>query len=279
MNARTPIGLLELLLESVQSTDSSPDFGSSHEDAICDEAGCREDRERVVLVDPAEAPELVDVSAKAAKATYSSGSLKGKLKRTLYPRNVLRRRQVVIGLHQMGVELRTTWPSWWKVTAHYVVRPDGSIAKVHPVDVRLVSTNRVDRSPYACIAIEFAGNFEGLEGSGNWAWPDRNGRGRLGLQQERSGRWLVRRICVEVDNVGGEVVGIVPHCTTGRDEHGRPNRQICPGSAIWSRVGERSAAELGLAVPGPTWKAGGIVIPESWHGAHWGQVSRYLPNV
>lgn len=271
----TPHGLLELLVAAARLTDASGDFDglASHDDAVCDVSACLEERASAPLV---EVPTIVDVTDRAARAVYSSGSVKGKAKRTLYPRNVLAKRRVIVALHQMGVEVPTSWPSWWKVTCHYAVRPDGSIARVHPIDVRLISTNRADRSPFACVAIEFAGNFEGVDGTGNWAWPDRNGHGRAGEAQLRSGLWLLAHIKAEVEAAGGILEGVIPHRTTGRDEHGKPNRQICPGSRVWSGVGERGAADLGLAIPGPTWKAGGLTIPDVWHGPDFQRVTRYL---
>lgn len=268
-------GLLELLLSSVSATDAGPDFGEEgpEDDAVCDGPACAEDRAGTVGFAPTS---IVDVRDKAAAAVYRSGSLAGKSKRRLYPPVVLAKRRVVIGLHQMGVEIPTSWPSWWKVTCHYAVRPDGSIAIVHPIDRRLVCTNRVDRAPWHCIGIEFAGNFEGVDGTGNWALPARNGRGRAGEAQLSAGRWLVRHIVGEVAGLGGVVEGILPHRVTGRDSRGRPNRQICPGSRIWSEVGEWSAAELGLAVPGPDFALGGLTIPESWHGRHRHAITRWL---
>lgn len=269
--------LLDFLFSRDVDHDDEQD-GSQHDDAIgcANELACRDERLIADATPTALAP--IDLQAKAAKATYSSGSIKGKAKRTLYAPVDLSKRRVVIGLHQMGVELPSSWPSWWKVTGHLVIRTDGTPLILHPVRTRLVATNRVDRAPWHCIAIEFAVNAEGVDGSGRWYAPERNGRGRISESQIAGGRWACGWIYDEVRKAGGQVMGILPHITTGRDSRGRPNRQICPGSRIWSNVGEWAAVEYGLAIPGPTWKAGGLPLPPAWRGVYYDRADdRLLP--
>jgi len=217
---------------------------------------------------------VLDLEARAANVSYGNG----KNKRRRYPRVDLRSRRVLIALHQTGVERSEgRWrKSAHRVTCHRGIGPTGLRYHVHPLKVRLVATNRFDRAPFHCIAIEVFGNFEGLDGSGRWYKPERFGYGRASDAQLAATQVEVRNICSEVTMLGGRVEGIVPHIVAGRDRLGRPNRQICPGSRVWSNVGEWAGAELGLAVPGPGYTAGGLEIPAGWHGQHWEDCENFL---
>ncbi len=219
---------------------------------------------------------VVDLQDAAARVQYRNG----KVKRTRYRPNDLAKLKVVISLHQAGVERpESRWQqSAHRVTCHRAIGPTGVRYKVHPLETRLVSTNRFDRSPYACIAIEFLGNFEGTDGSGRWYQPERFGAGRATDAQIEAGFIEVGEICEDVRSCGAEamVVAIGPHIVAGRDKRGQPNRQFCCGSRQWSLVGERAGAELDLAVPGPDFSLGGLPIPDSWHGPYWPQCKRFL---
>lgn len=243
--------------------------GCSAEEA----AACLREREAAANALPRF--EVVDVEAKAANVTYGPG---GQVKRTRFRRVRLARRRVLISLHQTGVE-RTSerWRrSAHRVTCHRFVGPLGTRYRVHPLGVRLVATNRLDRSPYHCIAIELGGNFERIDGTGSWYRPERFGFGRATDAQLDAAFEEVRQVCAEVSDAGGVVEGVVPHIIAGRDRRGRPNRQACPGSRQWSEVGERAGAELGLAVPGEDFAVGGLAVPEAWHGPFWPHCSRFL---
>jgi hypothetical protein len=266
--------VLAAMLAPFLRTDASEEWGESlpeDADGCANEALCRLEREQ-----PALAQGPVDLTTAAAKAKYTSGSLKGKLKRIAYPPVPLAKRRVVIALHQFGVEIPARWPSWHKVTCHWGIRTDAVPLHVHPVTTRLMATNRFDRAPWHAVAIEFAGNFEGVDGSGRWSHGERNGRGRVSQAQIVAGRWTVAKIIEQVAEAGGKVEGIVPHLIAGRDSRGRPNRQICPGSRIWSEVGEWSAAEFGLAIPGPGFALGGLPLTPTWHGPYHEVAARRL---
>jgi hypothetical protein len=269
-----PIGLLHLLLTQLHATDACEPWDDATtvdgvSPGLCASERAWGDRSLALSTAP---PKVVDLVDEAARARYADGTVK----RTAYPRVELHRRRLVIGLHQMGVEVPSTWPSFSRVSAHYVVLPDGSIVWLHPHDVRLRCTNRVDRAPWHCIGIEFAGNFEGIDGNGRWAGPPRNGQGRASDAQIASGRWLVQEIVRHVGRAGATVEGILPHRTTGRDKRGGPNRQICPGSRVWGEVGEWAGAELGLAIPGDTWALGGLPVPAEWRSEHHARCRRFF---
>lgn len=264
--------ILSLLLQQARADDACEDWPDVEVDGA-DAGRCALDRLVVEPIEiPAWGPKVVDLTDRAASSKYADG----RVKRTAFPRVVLAKRRVVVGLHQMGVEVPVSWPSWHKVTAHYVVLPDGSIVENHPIDVRLICTNRFDRAPWHCIGIEFAVNAEGVDGSGRWAGPAKNGRGRVSDRQVTAGRWLVGEIAASLRARGHDLEAVVPHRVAGRSRKGVPNRQICPGSRIWGEVGEWSAVEHSLAIPGPDFKLGGLTIPPEWRSPHYENVTRFL---
>jgi hypothetical protein len=282
--ALAPLGLLDLLLELLRrsGSDASPPWESSI--AAC-EAGEADECARERLITDAERlyrwPEI-DLTERAALARYDdttdkAGNIrKGAIKRTAFRPVDLSRRRVIIVLHQMGVERSATSSRWPLVTAHRVVGPDATIYKLHPITTRLVAANRLDRAPYHAISIEVAGNFEANDGRGDWFAPDTFGRGRASVAQVEACRQLVADLCTEVALAGARVDGIVPHRVSGRDRNGKPNRGACPGSRVWSEVGEWCGAELGLRVPSEGFRVGGDPVPAAWHGEHWARCARFL---
>ena len=88
--------LFASLLAPFLRTDASEEWGEStpeDADGCANEALCRLEREQ-----PALAQGPIDLTTAAAKAKYTSGSLKGKLKRSAYPPVPLAKRRVVIAL-------------------------------------------------------------------------------------------------------------------------------------------------------------------------------------
>lgn len=280
------LSLIPWITDAIEDWDPEP---SEEVDALQagDDRAAADDLEDPVK--PGKPPVIypvVDLEARAATARYrgprdpkTGKRLPGKLKRTRYPRVDLKTRRVVIGLHQAGVERsEARWlQSAGAVTCHRAIGPAGNRYRVHPLDRRLICTNRVDRAPWHCIGIETLGNFKGTP-DGRWYKPEIFGRGQLGAAQLTA---LQQEIVAIIDEVardyGAEVMGILPHRTTGQDSRGRPNRQICCGYEVWSGAGEWAGAELGLRVPSSTWKAGGLTIPEQWHGEYWPRCARFLP--
>lgn len=208
----------------------------------------------------------LDVEDRAKSTTYRNK----RRKRDRWPPVDLSARRVVIVLHQTGVQRSAArWrETMHRVTCHRGIGPDGARYRVHPLNTRLVAANRLDRAPFHAISIEIAGNFEGIDGSGKWWAPDRMGRGRASPAQIAGARQAVRDICREVSQAGGRVEAIAPHRIAGRDANGWPNRTLCPGSRVWSEVGEWASAVLGLGVPGPGVCLGGAPIPREWHGPY-----------
>lgn len=267
------LALRRFVEDLTRATDKGDAWEADDDGGSCDDlelAECRRERERAR---PGSVGRIVDLEGKAAAAKYKSGIVK----RTRYPRVTLAKRRVVIVLHQTGVERPSSSQRWHLVTAHRVIAPNGDRMRLHPIDVRLVAANRLDRAPWHAVSIEVGGNFEGVDGGDpDWYQPNVLGRGRATDAQLESAFAEVEMICEEVAHAGGRVEAIAPHRIAGRDEHGRPNRQICPGSRVWSGVGERAGADLGLAIPAPGLALGGLPIPDEWHGPHFPGCTRLL---
>lgn len=259
MTIWNPVSWWMQLLDAMPDWDPDPPEPGELEECAAGRQ-CADDLENPFA--PGEPPAVypvVDLEAEAAKVTYPSG----KVKRTRFPRANLANRKVVIALHQMGVERADSSTRWKHVTAHRVIAPAGRRLRLHPLDVRLVCTNRLDRHPWHAIGIEVAGNFEETDGDGRWWKPEIYGRGRAGEAQLEALRQEIRDICLEVRAMGGDVIGIVPHRVAGQSK-GKPNRPLCCGSRVWIEAGEFMAHMLELAVPAPGWTIGGLPIPTEW---------------
>lgn len=270
-----PMALTQFLVAQLMAArgDAAPDWDDDDtEGADVDEQARAEGDRAVVVPTPGKIYPVQDLMTKAATARYADG----RVKRTAYPRVDLSKRRVLIWLHQVGAERADSNARWHLTTAHSAIKPSGTRCRLHPVNVRLVCQNRGDRSPWAGVGIEIGGNFEGVDGTGNWYRPDKFGRGRMSDAQVDATRQEVVAVIQAVADLGGVVEGIAPHIIAGRDKAGRPNRQLCPGSRAWSQVGEWAGAELGLKIPGPKFHLGGMPIPPSWYGPHRARCTRFL---
>jgi len=209
---------------------------------------------------------VVDLERKAATTRYRHN---GKIKRTRYRRVNLAKRVVVIVIHQMGVERAESSTRWHHTTCHRCIGAAGKRHRVHPLDVRLIAANALDRKPFHAITIEVEGNLEQFDGDGKWWMPDKMGSGRASVAQIIATRQEVEGVIAEVAALGGRVVAILPHRISGRNKKGKPNRPLCPGERLNAEVVEFCAREHGLAVAGDDFTLGGTVVPDGWHGAHW----------
>lgn len=265
---------LRVLVESAlgRHPDASPD-DTDRETCDPGDAGlCQIDRTRGDCGEALGPLPVVDLEQVCATVRYERGSLKGKVKRTLYPRVRLAARRVVVMVHQSGVERpeyaqdgKSPHPRRKHMTGHRAIGPQGVRYRLHPLDVRLVAGNRMDRDPWHALHIELVGNFEGVDGSRRWAFGATNGRGRASDAQLHALQAEIASLVDEVPRVaaGARVVAVVPHRITGRDKHGKPNREIDPGSRGW-RAAEQVAAALRLETPAPGFALGGLPIPDEW---------------
>ena len=210
-----------------------------------------------------EPPKILDMREKAATAKYKNG----KLKLTRYRRRKPGTCKLVTA-HQTGVERRDDSTRFYRVSAHYVITRSGWLIINFDHDVRLASSNALDRSPYQAVNIEVSGNFEGLDGSGRWWRPDLVGKGRATPAQLKTLCWLLDKIAREEP-----IEMVAPHRVSGRkwDKKRRkwiPNRQICPGSRVW-QCAEGWAMRNGILVPDGDDTMGGLPIEEAWRTQAW----------
>lgn len=217
-------------------------------------------------------PTIVDLEAAAAKSRYRTS---GKIKRTKFKPVDLRKRVVIIVLHQAGAKRgeSTTAKRGPEYTCHRLIGPTGVRYRVHPIDCVLEAADAFNYRPFHALDIEFGGNFAGIAGDPRTFWrPDVLGRSVLTPAQAKAGLDEITQLISEVEAEGAIVRGIAPHRVSGNDKHGKPNRPICCGSEIWSIVGERAAMQHGLLVPGPDQTWGGLRIHDAWHGVYYGSL-------
>jgi len=156
-------------------------------------------------------------------------------------------------LHQTGFSCWTDDnPMWAKVRAHFVVRQDGSVLKLHDPLVRMRYGSGVCNAQG--ITIEHEGNLPSA--SGKWWGAERYGRDQLAdhPEQVRASRELLRMLAAEYPTL----TKVIAH------RHISANKANCPGPDLWREVGEWSIRELGLVEVAPLPK--GLALPDTWRG-------------
>ena len=182
-------------------------------------------------------------------------------------------------LHQMGFSRGSDPYRYRKVTAHYIILPDGTIAQLHPVTTKLAASSGFNEGG---IAIEFAGNFPAVSQSTDpdhfwrplpYEYEDKEtgeikqhpgfGMDQLTPEQATSGRWLVEYLNdVVLPDIGGELTVMVAHRQSGKE------RQNDPGPDVWGNVGQWGVDYLGLSDGGPNYSIGnGNPIKQAWRDA------------
>ena len=76
------------------------------------------------------------------------------------------------------------------------------------------------------------------------------------------------QICADEAEAGGKIEAVFPHRISGRNKHGKPNRQGCPGSRVYSHA-EGWALVHGLRAAAADERYGGTVVPEEWRSQAW----------
>jgi hypothetical protein len=151
-------------------------------------------------------------------------------------------------LHQMGLSRGNDLQRYKRVTAHFVILPDGRIAQLHPTSARLSASHGFNGRS---IAIEFAGNLRSL--NGKWWRPDTYGRDTLTRAQVESGRKLLR-------GLASQGVRFVFAHRQSYDQRGND-----PGPEIWASVGQWAINMLGMSDGGPDYAIdSGRPIPAEW---------------
>ena len=179
-----------------------------------------------------------------------------------------------IVLHQMGFSRGNDPYKYRKVTAHYIITPDGTIAQLHPVTAYLYAANGFNEGG---ISIEFAGNFPAVSQSTDpdhfykpFDWVDEEGKTRKGFGMDQltpaqvmAGRWLVEYLHdVVLPDINTDLTVMLAHRQSGQE------RQNDPGPDVWANVGQWAVDNLGLSDGGPGFYVqNGNPIKESWRDA------------
>ncbi|WP_086001705.1 N-acetylmuramoyl-L-alanine amidase [Plesiocystis pacifica] len=151
-------------------------------------------------------------------------------------------------LHQMSFSRGNDLQRYLKVTAHFIIVPDGTIAQLHPISARLSASDGFNGRS---VAIEFAGNLRSIKGG--WYRPDDYGRDVLTAAQIMTGRKLLRQL----RSAG------VHHVFAHRQSSSKRGND--PGPEIWSSVGQWAVETLGFYDGGESYAiADGRPIPKSW---------------
>lgn len=189
--------------------------------------------------------------------------------------------------HQTGFAWKTwkqgKWSSHHKINAHICIDTNGKILLLHPLWAYLWTANGFNPE---CLSIEIMGNFEGVEGAGNWYKPEKFGYGHPKAIQIKRCRqltyWLLHPEMglgdttvpkpllewrVAVRRLGRNPLKFVhAHRQSGYSSTTKQaNRLLDPGSKVWSEVGVWAQEEHGLSDGGPGYHlqhAAPIPIPE-----------------
>lgn len=166
-------------------------------------------------------------------------------------------------LHQMGFSRGDDPYKYKKVTAHYIITPNGTIAQLHPVTAYLNAANGFNEGG---ISIEFAGNLPTQPQSDDpkhfWN-PEEMGMDQLTPAQVKAARWLLQYLQDEVlPDLGLGLTVVVAHRQSGEE------RQNDPGPDVWANVGQWAVDNMGLSDGGPGFAVGeGNPIPDKWRNA------------
>ena len=157
-------------------------------------------------------------------------------------------------LHQTGFSRGSDPGSYDRVTAHYVLLPDGSVVWLHDHTTRLPAAGGLNEGG---VSVEVVGNFpsraRSTEPAAFWN-PERNGMDQLSAEQVAGGRALVTELRRQ-----GWLTHILAH------RQGGPNRQNDPGPDIWREIGAWAVREYGLQWGGEGFAVnGGQPIPSHW---------------
>lgn len=172
-------------------------------------------------------------------------------------------------LHQMGFQRGDDPSKYAKVTAHYIIAPDGTIAQNHPVESLLYASNGFNEGG---IAIEFAGNFPSRQGStdpDHFYKPEKFGMDQLTREQIASGRWLLQYLRdIVLPDLGLELTVVLAHRQSS-DQRGND-----PGPDVWANIGQWAVDHLGLSDGGEGFAVGdGQPILDHWRTVSRGAIS------
>ena len=152
-------------------------------------------------------------------------------------------------LHQTGFTRGDDPTKYYKVTAHFLILPNGQIVWLHPFDEYLNASHALNRKS---VAVEFIGNFPGPNGK---CWkPEKFGCHTLSEAQVEAGRDLVQWLKQVVPKFRAVYAHRQSAALKAND----------PGPDIWRAVGEYAIHELGLEDTRDETFGTGKPIPSSW---------------
>jgi len=157
-----------------------------------------------------------------------------------------------IVLHQMGFQRGSDPEKYLGVPAHFIVLPDGTIARLHDFSRYLYTSNGLNSRS---IGVEIAGNFPNVNGT--WWKPEKFGMDRPTPEQIEAVKSLIRAVKAELDAQGVKLRKVFAH----RQSSGTKAND--PGPDIWRGVFP-VFSELGLDEAGSFHTGTGKPIPESW---------------
>ncbi len=166
-------------------------------------------------------------------------------------------------LHQMGFSRGNDPLKYKKVTAQYIITPDGTIAQLHPLTTYLYSSHGFNEGG---IAIEFAGNLPSRTQSdepAHYYKPDKFGRDQLTVEQVYAGRWLLEYLRdFALPSLDLELRVVLAH------RQASALRGNDPGPDVWANVGQWAVDEMGLSDGGVDfYVSDGKPIRDDWREA------------
>ncbi len=148
-----------------------------------------------------------------------------------------------------------------RVRAHYQIWSSGKITQLYdPLAQLRVSSNRANAS---CVALEFAGNFEGIPGRGVWR-PKSCAACGEGHCLSHDPAELTEAQIVNGSALIGELIARFPTIREiNAHRQWAKDRPICPGWQIWKHIADPCTVFYGLADTS-TVTYGGLPIHETW---------------
>lgn len=166
-------------------------------------------------------------------------------------------------VHQTGFtwSLETAHQNAWKINAHLVVLPDGTVCWNHPFEAYLWAADLANRFS---ISIEFLGNFEGHPGKDDFWRPERFGRSRPTRHQIVAGRDLLIQLLYSsgpFPKLPLESCHAHRQFRTGK----RAPKVLDPGWEVYQGINLWAHRQLGLSARAGWTLGNGAVIPPSWY--------------
>lgn len=152
-------------------------------------------------------------------------------------------------LHQTGFSRGNDPKKYNKVTAHFVILPNGSILQLHPLTAYLYASNGFNKGS---VAVEFVGNFPSTRGK--CYKPERFGCNKVTKEQIQAGRELIKYLTKKIS---------LTHVLAHRQSSGLRGND--PGPDLWYNVGQWAVNKRGLNDGGTNFKIkSGKAIPDAW---------------